>query len=696
MAVLGQSGSGKTSFLNALSFRIPYKRSSLLTGSVLLNGKQMNGRKMAKVSAFVEQESFLFNYLTVEETLILAAKFNLGPEKTEEDIQRCVNDVMTELGLVKVANSRVGGGDTQRGISGGERKRVAIAKELFSNPKILFLDEPTSGLDSFQALSVMDSMRNMVMKSNRLIITVIHQPRGQIFEMTDKCFILSEGQTMFYGPTSLSVDYFDSIGFSLPKHCNPADYFLDNMSVDTRTVEREHNSRTRIDAVAKLWMEEGEHSNYKMTSITLCDVSSGSDSSDHDSIDGNRSNEIIIHGDTELNGDIHGTVLIRRTDDHEHELQEKKQGEIGIVEKENIQKQKQKQQKTLSKSNATTTTTSCSQSCNDACKLWWRDFAMLLWRASIDRHRNWTAITVRFITILFFAVLLSLVYSDMGDGQQSIQDRVGILFFISINQSFGPLAENLNTFPDEKSMVSRELTGGAYTLSAYYLSRVVSEVPLNILFPIIYSTIIYWSVGLNSDPYRYLVFIAVIVLETHCAVATGYMISVLAPSSKAAQAFGPPILIILILFGGFYINTDTLPAGSEWVQYISFIRWSFQALLINEFTGRTFDCDDFPGCEKTGSDVLTSLSFANQDLYTCVWALVVIMLSAFFLAYLLLLLNSTKQMQMLPNSNDSSSATIRANTTVADISSSNDIEELSRLEDVRSSNNRISLCRGIF
>ena len=63
MAVLGQSGSGKTSFLNALSFRIPYKRSSLLTGSVLLNGKQMNGRKMAKVSAFVEQESFLFNYL---------------------------------------------------------------------------------------------------------------------------------------------------------------------------------------------------------------------------------------------------------------------------------------------------------------------------------------------------------------------------------------------------------------------------------------------------------------------------------------------------------------------------------------------------------------------------------------------------------------------------------------------------------
>jgi ABC-type multidrug transport system ATPase subunit len=62
---------------------------------------------------------------------------------------------------------------------------------LKSDPAILFLDEPTSGLDSFQALSVMQSMKELA-RNGRLVISVIHQPRSSIFDMFDRLLLLSQ------------------------------------------------------------------------------------------------------------------------------------------------------------------------------------------------------------------------------------------------------------------------------------------------------------------------------------------------------------------------------------------------------------------------------------------------------------------------------------------------------------------------
>jgi len=175
VVVLGQSGSGKTSFLNVLSHRTPVNRGAQLSGRILLNGRVTDGRSMLAVSAYVEQDMSMFTYLTVEETLLLGAKvtdledpvmramhvahvvpphplsrasnkslqiskkFNLDPSTSEEDVNRAVSDVMQELGLSKVAKGLVGGA----GCRGGEKRRVSLAKELFSNPRVLYLDEVT-------------------------------------------------------------------------------------------------------------------------------------------------------------------------------------------------------------------------------------------------------------------------------------------------------------------------------------------------------------------------------------------------------------------------------------------------------------------------------------------------------------------------------------------------------------------------
>ena len=89
-----------------------------------------------------------------------------------------VDETIRSLNLYNVKDTIIGN-QTVRGISGGERKRTSIAKEIIYEPKILFVDEPTSGLDSFQAAMVVQNLKEMA-KENRIIITVIHQPSSQM------------------------------------------------------------------------------------------------------------------------------------------------------------------------------------------------------------------------------------------------------------------------------------------------------------------------------------------------------------------------------------------------------------------------------------------------------------------------------------------------------------------------------------
>jgi ABC-type multidrug transport system ATPase subunit len=75
----------------------------------------------------------------------------------------------------------------RKGISGGEKRRLAFASEIMTDPALLFADEPTSGLDSFMAVSIMESMRALAQKGKTIVCT-IHQPSSEIFEMFDKLY----------------------------------------------------------------------------------------------------------------------------------------------------------------------------------------------------------------------------------------------------------------------------------------------------------------------------------------------------------------------------------------------------------------------------------------------------------------------------------------------------------------------------
>jgi ABC-type multidrug transport system ATPase subunit len=208
--------------------------------------------------------------MTVYETLLLAAQFYLPTHVSDEAKGELVINIITELGLIKAKDTKIGN-EKNRGVSGGERKRCNIAVQLISNPAVLFLDEPTSGLDSFQALAVMESMKQMA-AHGRLVISVIHQPRSSIYEMFDKLLLLSLGQTMYMGDAREAAAYFAHLGFPPPKLFNPSDYFLDILSPDNRTPTLEQQSASQIDAFAATWSQRSvptAHAAHHATSASM-------------------------------------------------------------------------------------------------------------------------------------------------------------------------------------------------------------------------------------------------------------------------------------------------------------------------------------------------------------------------------------------------------------------------------------------
>ena len=96
-------------------------------------------------------------------------------------------------------NTLIGDG-LNRGISGGERKRVSIACELITDPSFILLDEPTTGLDSENAANVIQSLRDLANRG-KLVATTIHQPSKEIMEMFDKVLMLHQGLRVFDGKT---------------------------------------------------------------------------------------------------------------------------------------------------------------------------------------------------------------------------------------------------------------------------------------------------------------------------------------------------------------------------------------------------------------------------------------------------------------------------------------------------------------
>ncbi|XP_067277683.1 ATP-binding cassette sub-family G member 8 [Pseudorasbora parva] len=309
LAVIGSSGCGKTSLLDIITCRD--EGGSMNSGAILINGKPSTRSLVKKSIAHVRQDDRLLPHLTVRETLAFVAKLRLPAHFTQEQRDQRVDEVIAELRLRQCAHTRVGN-EYVRGVSGGERRRVSIAVQLLWNPGILILDEPTSGLDSFTAHNLVITLYRLA-RGNRLVLLSVHQPRSDIFQLFDLVVLLSSGSAVYCGQAKDMVPYFTALGYPCPRFCNPSDYYVDLISIDRRSPEKEAQCLEKSRTLAAQFVEKVKNTEDFMWKSEDCGPPALDTTQSVPPVSTNESVVTVSKQKDRLPGKVHQfTILIRR------------------------------------------------------------------------------------------------------------------------------------------------------------------------------------------------------------------------------------------------------------------------------------------------------------------------------------------------------------------------------------------------
>jgi ABC-type multidrug transport system permease subunit len=128
-----------------------------------------------------------------------------------------------------------------------------------------------------------------------------------------------------------------------------------------------------------------------------------------------------------------------------------------------------------------------------------------------------------------------------------------------------------------------------YHLSSYYLGKQLAELPLQVIVPAAFATVIYWTVGLPSEWYIYGTFLSLVMLMACCVSSAGLLLGALFPL-QAALVVLPCLLLVSLLFAGFYVNPDNIPVWVDWVKYISLFFYAYEAVIQNQFSNLPLYC----------------------------------------------------------------------------------------------------------
>ncbi|XP_066295926.1 uncharacterized protein [Branchiostoma lanceolatum] len=536
LAVMGPSGAGKTTLLNTLAGRIP--DSSLDTGSITFNGEPLCKRLKRRI-CYVLQQDIFFATLTLRDTLMFTAMLRLPDAMPYAEKVKKVDWIVDVLDLKKCLDTQIGN-DLSRGLSGGEKKRANIGCELLTDPALILLDEPTSGLDSSTALSLIRTVKRLAMSENKTVVTTIHQPSSQIFKVFDKLCLVLNGELAYFGKASEVLDFFEKLGMPCEPHYNPADFILEKMK-DSKEVE--------------LKILAGSYERRKTCRMSPLGETGGS--------------ELVIRREKEPNpSSSNGGSTYVQMDSEKGTATYWADGSSGREwSSQNDDTPDEKQGK------------------------WPTGF---LTQYRVLTQRNFLQLRPKmlskwnFIQTFGIGLIIGLMWFQVPHSEERIMDVGGVLFFCVMYWGFVFVMDALSAFPMELVVLNKERAAGYYRLSAYYLAKLTSELPLTLLLPSGFLTLCYWMAGLSSVGPFFATW-AVLMLSSLAGQSLGLFISAACLDFQRAVTVASIFMMGSSLLGGFY--TTQVPHWLAWVKYSSFMNYAFHGMLLIQFTpDNPFSC----------------------------------------------------------------------------------------------------------
>ncbi|KAJ2779065.1 (ABC) transporter [Coemansia javaensis] len=606
LAILGASGAGKSTLLDILSRR---EKCGKVTGKVLINDRDLMAgvttEEFHRMSGYVDQQDLHVATATVFESVMTSALLRLPRTMSRAAKEKRVRQVLTELGLWSVRDSKIGKNGA-RGISGGEMRRVSIACELVTSPSIIFLDEPTSGLDAYSAYVVMDALSQMARRYGRTVICTIHQPRADIFGMFDRLIVLAAGQMCYSGPASDIAGYLESIGHPVPSGYNVADFSVDLVQ---RATIAGLGSQTRPDAgpgggaeskrsAASSEPSDGEWS--PLLASSQLSLSAGPGASMRGQARSDRGAAIY-----ETNASLTQLLDSFADSPHHRRMLEKLDGAtgadwvptvFGMVASPGITPYARpvtpmQQVKVI-----------FLNLCDLACILYWRlrgrqvtqhlddklrptiyeQFTVLSARIFRNLYRDPTLMLANYALSLFIGLMCGVLFYQLDNSVQGVQNRLGLLMFVLAFYGFG-CTTSLLVFSEERLLYLRERANAYYSPLAYFMAKVTFDlVPLRVIPPLLLTLIAYPMIGLAATWAQFIKFISTLVLFNLTVASQMFFIGLLAEELVVSNFLASIMLLFSLLFGGLILNKESIPAILQSLCRISSFNLAYEALAINE------------------------------------------------------------------------------------------------------------------
>ncbi|KAL5234981.1 hypothetical protein ACI65C_002391 [Semiaphis heraclei] len=481
-AIIGCSGSGKSSLLNALS---GYKTSGY-SGKIFINDKPQVLETFQKQSCYIMQEDQLHVQLTVREAMEFASKLKCLTLSLNASKLKMIDLILENLNLLKIQDT------TTMNLSGGERRKLSIALELVHNPSIMFFDEPTSGLDSLSANQVLATLRELA-NTGRNIICTIHQASASQLKIFDILYVLTPcGQCIYHGLTSNLLDYLAVNGLRCPLYHNTADYIIE--------------------------ISLGEY--------------------------GDQAEKLIKYTD---NGK--STEWLKNTC-QKNLIKEDQFIDVNI---------------------------------NDECKN--KQFTNHLIQLVILSHRCTVKtlrekfITTRLMVHIIVSAVYGWVYFGVGINASFIHDNLMLLFFSLLFIMYTASSSMIINFPLEIPILSKEHFNQWYSLSSYYLSFTIVDLPIQVLCTFLYCVVLYYFTGQPLEWPRFGLYTLMMLMVGLLSQTIGMLMGTLFNDLRFSTILTSFLLMPWMMFGGIFIKISDTPEIFRWLFDISFMKHAMEGIV---------------------------------------------------------------------------------------------------------------------
>jgi ATP-binding cassette subfamily G (WHITE) protein 1 len=225
---------------------------------------------------------------------------------------------------------------------------------------------------------------------------------------------------------------------------------------------------------------------------------------------------------------------------------------------------------------------------------WVMQFLYLCRRACINNVRSPQTTIIRFMTTVIVFLLGTSLYYDIGNsGYAAVQSRIGTQFYVITFCLMESIQNVVLVFPEERAVFLREQASSLYDISAYFLGKIIAELPFNLFTPLLSLLIIFWSWHLNNV-HTYNFWVNLINMELMYVTGCGYglIIGVLVADRTVLVATLPVVMLPLLLFSGFFVSI-TKDVHIMWLlHYLSPCKYGFGiGARVSLSSNNTFDIE---------------------------------------------------------------------------------------------------------